>query len=198
MNETYEEQQLRETKQEEAFQGLMAQVPAHLGDGYSWIWNNLERDGQMMRSNGYLIGPNEAKIGARLDIWHNRIDFHSCYPNCYPVSHGKIIEITVSPTKTPERIAKDLKGRFIDLYIPELIKHQERIKEHTRYEDSRKAMMDRIADYLGAGVHENGNVYPDEIKAVYSVEAYGEDTVRFEVKCTAEQAIKVFEVLKEI
>ncbi len=178
---------------EENFQATMAQVSAYMP---GWTWSNLDRDGQPMKDHDYLIGPNEAKISARLDTYHTRITFSSVYPY-HPQVYGKSIDISVSPTKTPEKIAKDLQGRFLKLYLPELAACQERISKANEYEANKKATMQRVADYLGLEIHENGNVYPNDIKPIYSIEPYGEDSVKFKVECSAEKAIKVFEVLKE-
>ncbi len=177
---------------EEAFQVTMAQVPDYMP---GWAWSNLDRDDMPMKDHGYLIGPTEARISARLDTYHNRINLSSVYPH-HPHTYGKSIDISVSPSKTPEKIAKDLQGRFLNLYLPELAAHRERIKKAEEYEAHKTEMMQKIADYFGVEIHERGNVYPSVSHPVYCIEPCGENTVKFKAECSAEQAIRVFEVLK--
>ncbi len=198
MNETYEERKVRETKADEVFQATMVQVPAYM-PGWTmpgWTWNNLDHEERPMKGDGYLIGPNDEKISVRYDIWHNRISISSVYPHNRS-SYGKAINITVSPTKTPKQIARDLEKRFLHLYLPELAAHRDRIKKADEYEANKTAMMQKIADYLGVEIHERGNLYPLHVMEVYCIEPQNEDTVKFSVECSAEQAIKVFEVLKQ-
>ncbi len=183
---------MEKNQMEESFQATMVQVPAHMT---GWTWSNLDRDGIQMKDQGYLLGPNEARIYVRLDLWKKRIVFNSWYPNHHSV-YGKSVNITVAPTKTPEKIAKDLAGRFLNLYLPEFEAHRERVKKADEYEAHRTAMMQKVADYFGVEIHERGNVYPQSGNSIYVIEPCGADTVKFTVECSAEQAIKVFEVLK--
>jgi len=195
MNETCEERETREAKMEEAFLATMRKVPEYMP---AWTWTNLDRDGEPERGHGYLIGVDGAKISSRLDTWHNRITLYGCYPSGCGSTYGiKAIEITVSPLKEPCKIAKDIQGRLLPIYWAELSKAKEQIRQHNEYEANKKTTIQKIADYLGVEIHENGSVYTREaLKEVYSIEPYGKDTVKFTVECSADQAIKVFEALK--
>ncbi len=179
---------------EEAFQATMTQVPAYMP---GWTWSNLDHEGIPFKHDGYLLGPDEAKISARLDTYRNRISFSSCYPHHHLV-YGKSVDISVSSTKTSEKIAKDLQGRFLDLYLPELEAHRERVRTADEYEANKKRMMEKIANYLGVEItQDRETIYaPQNLKEVHSIEPRTDNTVKFSVECSADQAIRVFEALK--
>lgn len=178
---------------EETFQTTMSQVPAYMP---GWTWNNLDHEGIPFKHDGYLLGPDEAKISARLDTYRKRISFSSCYPHHYSV-YGKSVDISMSTSKTPEQIAKGLKSRFLALYLPELETHRERVRTADEYEANKKAMMQKVADYFGVEINDNGKVYPPVSQPVYCIESRSENFLEFKVECSADQAIKVFEALKE-
>ncbi len=196
MNETYEERRAREAEAEKTFQATMEKVAGCM----VWIWNNLDRDNEPMKDHGYLLGPNEARIHVHFDTWHKRISISSSYPNGHDTYGIESVSITVSPTKEPAKIAKDIQSRLLPEYLVQLQKAKDQIKAHNEYEANRTAMMQRIADYLGVEIHDNGShtlsVYPKESNPIYRIEPSGENEVKFTVECSAEKAIKIFEALR--
>ncbi len=192
MNETYEEKRIREAEVERAFQTTMEKVAGCMG----WTWSNLDRDGNPWHDGGYLTAAHEGKIHIRLDTWHKRISISACYPNGHDTYGIKPISITVSPTKEPARIAKDIQSRVLPEYLVNLEKAKEQIKKHNEYEVNRRAMMERIAIWFGVEIQDNGShdlsVYPKDSGPIYKIEPSGENEVKFTVECSAEMALRVF------
>ena len=109
--------------------------------------------------------------------------------------------INVSDSKTPEQIARDIEKRFLPVYLPELEKAVNQVNQMNLYHQKRRDNIQKLADYFGNEFKDDKEpsiyVY-DLIKGVGSrIEAYGEDTVKFELELTPEMAIKVFDLLKE-
>ena len=191
---THEERKATEEKAQEAFLTLMAEVPKYLT---GWTWTNIGWGNKPTKDHGHLIGSDEKRISVKLDAWHNRITLSSVYPNHYPVQAGESISITVSPSKTPQQIAKDLERRLLPKYIKELQAQKDRIRRQTEYEANRKNTLDRIAKHFELEHDRNLQMIYPYWKCVHMVENYGEDTVKFTVECDADKAIEVLELLKD-
>lgn len=158
-------------------------------------WAILTKDAQKIRiSNG--TNGEEHKLHISGDF-PRTIKGESVF---YGISQSAI---NVSESKTPEQIARDLERRFLPVYLPELEKTVERVKETNIYYQKREANIEKLAKYFGVEFKEDNQepqiyVY-DKIKGLGSrIEAYGEDTVKFELELTPEMAIKVFDLLKEV
>lgn len=108
--------------------------------------------------------------------------------------------INVSDSKTPKQIARDIERRLLPVYLPELEKAVDQVNTINLYHQKRMANIQKMAKYFGVEFKEDEEpsiwVY-EKIKGLGSkIEAYGEDTVEFELKLSPEVAIKVFELLK--
>jgi len=57
-------------------------------------------------------------------------------------------EITVSPDKTPEKIAKDIHSRLLPAYQKQLKEARERKQSNDDYEANKKAMLEDVATFI--------------------------------------------------
>ncbi|MBU0959463.1 MAG: hypothetical protein KKB31_05960 [Nanoarchaeota archaeon] len=64
-----------------------------------------------------------------------------------PYRHDKT-EITVSPTKTPEQIAKDIKSRLLPTYQKILAEAQEAKKREDDYQANKKSLLVDVATFI--------------------------------------------------
>jgi hypothetical protein len=119
------------------------------------------------------------------------------YPNHYPTQAGESIFVTVSPSKTPQQIAKDLERRFLPKYIKELQAQKDRIRRQMEYEQNQKNALKRIADHFGIEYEPGRKVLFTHWEEVYSIRNDGEDTVKFDITCSPEKAIQILELLQD-
>jgi hypothetical protein len=190
--ETWEEKRERETKECEAFQGIIQGVAPLLTINGNWSYEPSTNG----KETCYLIGRGDAKIWVKLNQWikPNRIVLSSFYPNYRGQVSYKHFEITVSANKEPAKIARDIENRLLPDYLPELERVIERIKRTKEYEENKANQIKMIADHFGLEVHENGNIYP-RWDSIRSIKSYSEDKVQFEIECSAELAIKMLDLL---
>ena len=110
------------------------------------------------------------------------------------------VQISVSETKTPDQIARDIQRRFLPDYLKNLAIVQGWIAEINQATDQKAANLQQIADHFGFQIRENnreGVIY-HSVEGIYSIQAYSADLVRMEqVDCTPGQAIRIIEILKE-
>ncbi len=138
----------------------------------------------------------------------HKLHISGCFPRTIKGESGRYsggsIEINVSSSKTPEQVARDIERRFLPGYLPELEKAIEQVEKTNLYHQKRTENIQKMADYFGVKIEEDGNrrdasiyVY-DVVKGLGSrIEAQGEDSIKFELEVTPEQAIKVFDLLKQ-
>jgi hypothetical protein len=109
--------------------------------------------------------------------------------------------IYVSVTKSSEQIARDIERRFLPVYLPELEKAINQVKQSNDYHLKRRANIQKLADYFRVEFKEDNQepsiyVY-DLIKGLGPrIEAYGDDTVKFELEVTPKMAINIFDLMK--
>ena len=155
-------------------------------------WAHLTKDHQKIRiSNGAY--QNEHKL-------HISGDFPRSIKG-EPSHYGNPVDINVSDSKTPEQIARDIEKRLLPAYLPELKKAVDQENSTNIYHQKRQANIQKMADYFGVEFKEDKEpsiyVY-DRIKGLGSrIEAYGENTIKFELELLPEVAIKVFDLLKQ-
>lgn len=102
-------------------------------------------------------------------------------------------EISASATKTPEKIANDIKNRFLPDYETLVAQKIERRNNQDAYTNSRTQTADKIAEIMG---NERGYYYGD----VISLDAAPYSNDKVEVKITGlsiEQFRKIWEMVKE-
>ena len=153
----------------------------------------------------HLKGPDNQEIRVENGDYKTkgRFSFSGCFPRNEKgeyLHYGKSTSITVAVDTTPERIAKAIQSRLLPEYLIELKKAIEQTEASNRYHRTRHDNLKKIADHLGVELSswDGGKtdfIYAD-IPAIRRIEAYGEDTVKFEVETTPEMAIKIIDLLK--
>jgi hypothetical protein len=134
-----------------------------------------------------------------------RLIIHGIYPvtdkGHHVISGNECVEITVAATKTPEKIAHDIQTRFYPVYTPLLEKARNWVESSNQFARKQKANITKIAEYLGVELSRNAEntVYAyDVIKGIDgSIEARGDQSVKFTLSVPPDMAIKVFELLKK-
>ena len=155
-------------------------------------WAYLTKDSQSIRiSNGSYQKENKLHIAGDFPKSTKGESSH----------YGEPISINVSVSKTPEQIARDIEKRLLPVYLPELEKAVNQTNSTNIYHQKREANIRKMAEYFGVEFKEDKEpsiyVY-DRIKGLGSrIEAYGEDTIKFELELTPEIAIKVSNLLKQ-
>lgn len=107
-------------------------------------------------------------------------------------------EITVSMSKTPEKIARDIKSRLLPEYEAQLEKVIVRNETSNKYHAGRLAMMQKIAEFLGMPKPDDdtkSDLFPEYEKGVHRITACSEDKVKFDVEVSPEKAIEILKIL---
>ena len=133
----------------------------------------------------------------------DRIEIRGIFPNglnqYWPYSgEREKTEITVSITKTPKKIAQDIKKRLLPPYERMLTIAKERKQKDDQYDAKRRQTMEMVKEAIGGNVdfveHREGELYgykPYSFRAKYC----SGDEVEITIRLTLQKAI---EALKKI
>lgn len=106
-------------------------------------WKGVISDGNSFLSISIISwGANKGRIVIRGD--------YNIFYQFLPYKKEKT-EITVTPTKTPEQIAKDIKNRLLPTYQKQLKEAQGKKQAHDNFKDNEKATLESIASFMKAG-----------------------------------------------
>ena len=116
--------------------------------------------------------------------------------------HDKRHEITVAMDRGAEKIAHAIQSRLLPEYEKQLLVALERIKKSDAYHAGRLQVLKVVAEYFGHPMPEDDDkaIYPpieDGLLGIYKIEANFEGGIKFDVSCTVEKALRIFEILKQ-
>ncbi len=115
----------------------------------------------------------------------------------YNVKHP---EITVAMDRGPKKIAHAIQSRLLPEYEKQLTIALENIEKSDDYHAGRLKVLQTVAEYFGQPIPEDDDkaIYPglEAGLGIYKIEVGSAGGVKFDCSCSAEKALKIFEILK--
>lgn len=112
-------------------------------------------------------------------------------------------EISVAIARGPEKIAHAIQSRLLPEYEEQLAVALDHVEKSNAYHAGRMQTLKTVAEYFGQTAPENDDkaIYPpgghEKLGfGIYKIETVSEG-VKFEVSCSIDKALKIFNILKQ-
>ena len=133
--------------EKQAFRDYVVAIANKLGYQVEWPPDDSNR------KTAHIFN-GDVRLWVGNDTWQakGRITISGCYPTAEDGRRIRIEEhsITVTETKTPQQIAREIERRLLSVYLPDLERAVKQIQKHEEYIGTRIRNMRELATFAGA------------------------------------------------